>query len=167
MWEASISGGLMTMPLRSSKSIKMMGNPISAGERCWQLRCEYLHQNKGFSNEEKGRNVRFHLGINCGTSVCKLDTAGRTNGNMDIRIDIEQFCLRMCQAAKAYYEKNHREKSFGLYNTPVLDFIERSAPTADSWKTVALMCSDSAYGLALQGHCRTLQISSMYSPHLT
>lgn len=124
--------------------------PYICGERCWQLRCEYLHQNKGFSNEEKGRNVRFHLGINCGTSVCKLDTAGRTNGNMDIRIDIEQFWLRMCQAAKAYYEKNHREKSFGLYNTPVLDFIERSAPTADSWKTVALMCSDSAYGLALQ-----------------
>ena len=73
--------------------------PYICGERCWQLRCEYLHQNKGFSNEEKGRNVRFHLGINCGTSVCKLDTAGRTNGNMDIRIDIEQFCLRMCQAA--------------------------------------------------------------------
>ena len=22
------------------------------GERCWQLRCEYLHQNKGFLNDE-------------------------------------------------------------------------------------------------------------------
>ena len=124
--------------------------PYICGERCWQLRCEYLHQNKGFFNEEKSRNVRFHLGVNCGTSVCRLDTAGRTNGSMDIRIDIEQFCLRMCQAAKAYYEKTHREKSFDLYNTPVLDFIERSAPATDDGKTVALMCSDPAYSLALQ-----------------
>lgn len=124
--------------------------PYICGERCWQLRCEYLHQNKGFSNEEKGRNVRFHLGVNCGTSVCRLDTAGQVNGSMDIRIDIEQFCLRMCQAAKSYYEKTHQEKSFDLYNTPVLDFIERSAPSTDDGKTVALMCSDPAYSLALQ-----------------
>ena len=124
--------------------------PYICGERCWQLRCEYLHQNKGFSNEEKGRNVRFHLGVNCGTSVCQLDSSSRSNGNMDIRIDIEQFCLRMCQAARAYYEKTHLSKSFDLYNTPVLDFIERSAPAAESEKMIALMCKDSAYALALQ-----------------
>ncbi len=130
--------------------------PYICGERCWQLRCEYLHQNKGFSNEDKGRNVCFHLGVNCGTSICQLDSASQVNGNMDIRIDIEQFCLRMCQAAKDYYEKTHREKSFDLYNTPVLDFIERSAPAADSGKTVAVMCSDPAYGLALQMTLRSI-----------
>ena len=26
--------------------------PYICGERCWQLRCEYLHQNKGFLNDE-------------------------------------------------------------------------------------------------------------------
>ena len=42
------------------------------GERCWQLRCEYLHQNKGFLNDEN--NIHFHLGLNCGMSVCQLDS---------------------------------------------------------------------------------------------
>lgn len=41
--------------------------PYICGERCWQLRCEYLHQNKGFLNDEN--NIRFHLGLNCGMSV--------------------------------------------------------------------------------------------------
>ena len=27
-------------------------SPYICGERCWQLRCEYLHQNKGFANTE-------------------------------------------------------------------------------------------------------------------
>ena len=43
---------------------------------------------------------------------------------IDIRIDIEQFCLRMCKAAKSYYDKVNLEKDFSLYNTPVLDFIQ-------------------------------------------
>ncbi len=124
--------------------------PYISGERCWQLRCEYLHQNKGFSNEERGYQVRFHLGINCGTSVCQLEPSSRSNDNMDIRIDIEQFCLRMCQAARAYYEQTHMEKSFDLYNTPVLDFIQRHAPAAVPPKTIALMCDDAPYARALQ-----------------
>jgi len=96
--------------------------PYICGERCWQLRCEYLHQNKGFLNDEN--NIRFHLGLNCGMSVCQLDSMNiQENGN-DIRIDIEQFCLRMCKAAKSYYDKVHLEKDFSLYNTPVLDFIQ-------------------------------------------
>ena len=57
-------------------------------------------------------------------SVCQLDSMNiQENGN-DIRIDIEQFCLRMCKAAKSYYDKVHLEKDFSLYNTPVLDFIQ-------------------------------------------
>ena len=39
--------------------------PYICGERCWQLRCEYLHQNKGFLNDEN--NIRFHLGLHCGS----------------------------------------------------------------------------------------------------
>ena len=40
--------------------------PYICGERCWQLRCEYLHQNKGFLNDENEDTVHFHLGVNCG-----------------------------------------------------------------------------------------------------
>lgn len=98
--------------------------PYICGERCWQLRCEYLHQNKGFLNDENENTVHFHLGVNCGTSLCELDRARRRTDRTDIRIDIEQFCLRMCQAAKSYYDQFHREKNFSLYNTPVLDFIQ-------------------------------------------
>ena len=100
-------------------------NPYICGKRCWQLRCEYLHQNKGFLNIEEDSEVRFHLGINCGTSLCHLDAANEDGPTMDIRIDIEQFCLRMCKAAINYYNLEGVSKDFHLYNTPVLDFIER------------------------------------------
>lgn len=96
--------------------------PYICGKRCWQLRCEYLHQNKGFLNEEDDSSVRFHLGINCGTSVCQRNKNDSSNSTMDIRIDIQQFCLRMCLAARSYYDIFHLEKDFTLYNTPVLDF---------------------------------------------
>lgn len=79
-------------------------SPYICGERCWQLRCEYLHQNRGFLNPEDETGIRFHLGVNCGASVCQ--TKGNTreeDGITDIRIDIEQFCWRMCAAAKNYY----------------------------------------------------------------
>ena len=91
-------------------------SPYICGERCWQLRCEYLHQNKGFANTEDNTSIRFHLGVNCGTSVCQLDRIGSDNSLMDIRIDIEQFCRRMCQAVRAYYEAVDTEKDFNLYN---------------------------------------------------
>ncbi len=92
--------------------------PYICGERCWQLRCEYLHQNKGFVNNAD--NVHFHLGINCGTSICNLDNSDENN----IRIDIEQFCIRMCLAARKFYNENANEKDFSLYNTPVIDFVK-------------------------------------------
>ena len=90
-------------------------SPYICGERCWQLRCEYLHQNKGFANTEDNTSIRFHLGVNCGTSVCQLDRISSANSLTDIRIDIEQFCRRMCRAARAYYEAVHTEKDFNLY----------------------------------------------------
>jgi len=105
--------------------------PYICGERCWQLRCEYLHQNKGFINEEGSEGVRFHLGVNCGSSVCGLNTAQQNEDVLDIRIDIEQFCLRMCAAAKSYYDSFHSQKDFSLYNTPVLDFIA-TLPTEEN-----------------------------------
>jgi len=97
--------------------------PYICGPRCWQLRCEYLHQNKGFLNDEEEPASRFHLGVNCGTSVCQMDE-GVQEGTIDIRIDIEQFCLRMCRAARSYYEQVHQTEDFSLYHTPVLDFIQ-------------------------------------------
>lgn len=125
-------------------------SPYICGERCWQLRCEYLHQNKGFLNDEDDHDsVRFHLGINCGTSVCQLEQSSATNGVMDIRIDIEQFCLRMCQAARNYYDSTHQEKDFSLYNTPVLDFIQFTQGQREHQRIV-IMCEDSAYASGLK-----------------
>ena len=124
-------------------------SPYICGERCWQLRCEYLHQNKGFANTEDNTSIRFHLGVNCGTSVCQLDRISSANSLTDIRIDIEQFCRRMCRAVRAYYEAVHTEKDFNLYNTPVLDFIKASQDEKSN-ATIAIMCSDSAYGNGLR-----------------
>ena len=120
MWGHSISAGLMSTQAASFRDER----PYICGERCWQLRCEYLHQNKGFLNDENEDTVHFHLGVNCGTSLCELDRTRGQADRSDIRIDIEQFCLRMCQAAKSYYDQVHKEKNFSLYNTPVLDFIQ-------------------------------------------
>lgn len=122
--------------------------PYICGERCWQLRCEYLHQNKGFLNDENENNVRFHLGINCGTSVCQLDQTTVQDDGMDIRIDIKQFCLRMCQAARSYYDAVHMEKDFSLYNTPVLDFIQSNRNHASAFM-IALLCGNEIYAKGL------------------
>lgn len=125
-------------------------SPYICGERCWQLRCEYLHQNKGFFNDDEVSDVRFHLGVNCGTSICQSERFVTVNGDRtDIRIDIEQFCWRMCQAARSYYETFHEEKDFSLYNTPVLDFI-KFRQGIQSNRMIALVCSNTAYAKSLQ-----------------
>lgn len=98
-------------------------SPYISGERSWQLRCEYLHQNKGFANTDDDNEIRFHLGVNCGTSICQFEIIEDFDPAKDIRIDIEQFCLRMCRAARSFYDEMHLEKDFSIYNTPVLDFI--------------------------------------------
>ena len=134
--------------------------PDICGERCWQLRCEYLHQNKGFLNDEN--NIHFHLGLNCGMSVCQLDI--QENGN-DIRIDIEQFCLRMCKAAKSYYDKVNLEKDFSLYNTPVLDFIQVTQKKKDA-SIIALICGNERYAKGLKEALQFIseQIMLFYTP---
>lgn len=122
--------------------------PYICGERCWQLRCEYLHQNKGFLNDGGESEVQFHLGINCGTSLCQMKQTGGQNGKTEIRIDIEQFCNRMCQAAKAYYYAAGREKDFSLYNTPVLDFVQARQGTRTN-PLIAVMCQNRSYAEGL------------------
>ena len=137
--------------------------PYICGERCWQLRCEYLHQNKGFLNDEN--NIRFHLGLNCGMSVCQLDSMNIQENRIDIRIDIEQFCLRMCKAAKSYYDKVNLEKDFSLYNTPVLDFIQiTQKKKADS--IIALLCGNKRYAKGLKETLQFIseQIMLFYAP---
>ncbi len=122
--------------------------PYICGERCWQLRCEYLHQNKGFDNEQDTEEIRFHLGVNCGTSVCQFSGKLADKEN-DIRIDIEQFCLRMCRAARAYYTKEYKNKQFELYNTPVLDFVQAAKTTNDRPVLLVVMCKHELYGKGL------------------
>ena len=137
--------------------------PYICGERCWQLRCEYLHQNKGFLNDEN--NIRFHLGLNCGMSVCQLDSMNiQENGN-DIHIDIEQFCLRMCKAAKSYYDKVHLEKDFSLYNTPVLDFVQVTQKKKAA-SIIALVCGSERYAKGLKETLLFIsdQIMLFYTP---
>ncbi|MBE6031226.1 MAG: hypothetical protein E7225_06485 [Clostridiales bacterium] len=105
--------------------------PYICGRRCYQLRCEFLHQNKGFHNEDVTIDTHFHLGLNCGTSLCNLDDGSSDGDIFHIRIDIEQFCIRMCRAARAYYENFHEQKEFDLYNTPVIDFLEWNLEKAE------------------------------------
>ena len=137
--------------------------PYICGERCWQLRCEYLHQNKGFLNDEN--NIRFHLGLNCGMSVCQLDSTNVQENGIDIRIDIEQFCLRMCKAAKSYYDKVNLEKDFSLYNTPVLDFIQVTQKKKDA-SIIALICGNERYAKGLKEALQFIseQIMLFYTP---
>lgn len=123
--------------------------PYICGKRCWQLRCEYLHQNKGFLNDENEDPVRFHLGINCGTSICDMDKSRTENGVTDIRIDIEQFCIRMCRAVKKYYYDVCREKDFSIYNTPVLDFIQVQKEHRTN-PLIAVVCGNSGYAKGLR-----------------
>ena len=128
--------------------------PYLSGERCWQLRCEYLHQNKGFSNEDGSDNTYFHLGINCVTSVCMSEESGEEQNRGHIRLDIQQICSRMCLAARAYYEENHNRKDFSLYHTPVLDFVQWANRGENLEKTIAIVCSDRDYGEGIKGALR-------------
>lgn len=129
--------------------------PYICGERCWQLRCEYLHQNKGFLNDEESEEIHFHLGVNCGTSVCQSAGNMMQDSDKDIRIDIQEFCLRMCRAARDYYENTCHEKDFGLYNTPVLDFIQ-TMQTGLFDKRIFIVCEDRLYGEALKAAVQNL-----------
>ena len=124
--------------------------PYLSGERCWQLRCEYLHQNKGFYNNENEEKLHFHLGIHCGTSVCTSEEQAFPQEGIHIRLDIQQICDRMCQAAKAYYENNHAKENFSLYHTPVLDFVQWANRGEDLKKTVAILCKDRTYAAGIQ-----------------
>lgn len=116
--------------------------PYICGERCWQLRCEYLHQNKGFINDADGRDVQFHLGLNCGASVCQLDQPAGQEGVEHIRLDIQQFCERLCLAARSYYNTHYSAETFGLYRTPVIDFVQWNGAREQSGKVVAIIDPD-------------------------
>lgn len=122
--------------------------PYISGERCWQLRCEYLHQNKGFLNEEDEDTVRFHLGVNCGSSICRMEQEQSSKEN-EIRIDIEQFCLRMCMAARSYYDAAQQKEDFSLYHTPVLDFIQASRGDRTN-PLLVILCGTETYGKGLR-----------------
>lgn len=139
--------------------------PYICGARCWQLRCEYLHQNKGFLNDEGERSVQFHLGVNCGTSVCQAPVPGPSSDGEEIRIDIQQFCLRMCQAARRYYDAVHLEKDFSLYNTPVLDFVQATQGQRPN-PLLLILCENEAYanGLRLAVQALSGQILLCSSP---
>lgn len=131
-------------------------SPYLNGEKCWQLRCEYLHQNKGFSNENSGEETCFHLGINCGSSICTPEQEGEMKGRDHIRLDIQQICSRMCLAARAYYEQNHTKKDFSIYHTPVLDFVQWARRGEEMEKTIAIVCEDRDYAEAVRTALRNV-----------
>ncbi len=130
--------------------------PYISGERCWQLRCEYLHQNKGFDNEEGEPEIQFHLGINCGSSVCRLEEETPADGT-SIRIDIQEFCLRLCKAAKAYYHQYKDTVDFALYNTPVIDFIKWSETAVSRQQSVWIIAENKTFGQGLEKALAPLQ----------
>lgn len=120
--------------------------PYICGERLWQLRCEYLHQNKGFDNDTPDTEVRFHLGLNCGSSICNLDT----EDGSDIRLDIEELCRRICLAARSFYEENRENMDFALYNTPVIDFTRWKEEAFSARKVLGIVTGDRTYGSGLK-----------------
>lgn len=120
--------------------------PYINGERCWQLRCEYLHQNKGFVNSEDDCEIHFHLGINCGSSICQFDSETKDGCSENIRLDIQQMCIRLCLAARNYYDTHHLEKDFSLYNTPVIDFIKWQHEKEDNRKNILILTDNKLYG---------------------
>ena len=120
--------------------------PYICGERLWQLRCEYLHQNKGFDNDTPDSEVRFHLGLNCGSSICNLDT----EDGSDIRLDIEELCRRLCLAARSFYEENRENLDFALYNTPVIDFTRWKEEAFSARKVLGIVTEDRTYGSGLK-----------------
>jgi len=136
--------------------------PYIDGERCWQLRCEYLHQNKGFDNESEENKVHFHLGINCGSTVCNLDTESVKNGIENIRLDIRELCHRLCLAARAYYDKLKYEKDFDLYNTPVIDFLKWKQEQEPAKKSILILTEDRDYGKGLQLALKTPNVQTIF-----
>ncbi|NLF46980.1 MAG: hypothetical protein GX578_01530 [Clostridiales bacterium] len=137
-------------------------DPYIDGEKCWQLRCEYLHQNKGFDNESDENEVHFHLGINCGSTVCSLDTESVKNGIENIRLDIRELCRRSCLAARAYYDKLKYEKDFDLYNTPVIDFLKWKEEQEPSKKSILILTEDRDYGKGLQLALKTPNVQTVF-----
>ena len=135
--------------------------PYICGQRCWQLRCEYLHQNKGFDNEDE--DIHFHLGINCGTSICHLDTEEEEDGIPQIRLDIQEFCRRISAAARDYYAANQGIKEFELYNTPVIDFVKWNEAAIPEYRSVHILTKDKAYGRALKNALEAPGVTVMFS----
>ena len=138
--------------------------PYINGDRCWQLRCEYLHQNKGFVNTEEGQEYHFHLGLNCGTSVCQFDQTAVQGEVEEIRLDIQQLCQRLCLAARKFYEDYHETKNFSLYNTPVIDFIQWSQPTrkAGSNSLIVVMMEDKLTAMGVKMALEQPDIEAVY-----
>ena len=98
-------------------------------------------------------------------SVCQLDSMNIQENGIDIRIDIEQFCPRMCKAAKSYYDKVNLEKDFSLYNTLVLDFIQVTQKKKDA-SIIALICGNERYAKGLKEALQFIseQIMLFYTP---
>lgn len=55
----------------------------------------------------------------------------------------------MCAAAKNYYKDMEKVKNFSLYNTPVLDFIQKKQGTRTN-PLIAVLSKESGYGRGLQ-----------------
>ena len=111
--------------------------PYLDGEKCWQLRCEYLHQNKGFNNEDiDSGDVLFHLGLNCGKSICVFNNVSKDDG---IWLDIKSLCERLCTAARSYYDKYENKEEFDVFNTPVIDWVEYNNEEQLSYKKKILI----------------------------
>lgn len=141
-------------------------NPYLSGDRCWQLRCEYLHQNKGFVNTEEDQEYHFHLGLNCGTSVCQFDQPAVSSKSEaeEIRLDIQQLCHRLCLAARKFYDDHHETKDFSLYNTPVIDFIQwtQESKTAKFSPLIVVLMEDKVTAMGVKMALEQDDVEAVY-----
>lgn len=62
---------------------------------------------------------------------------------------LNSFAEECAERSELIMKAVHTEKDFNLYNTPVLDFIKASQDEKSN-ATIAIMCSDSAYGNGLR-----------------
>ena len=107
-------------------------SPYICGERCWQLRCEYLHQNKGFANTED--NIENDLLNN----FRRLGVMASTmNGKERLRLMHSMF--HMGDNDKFFFDWKYLVES-GL---SVKDFI---APTAFAFQNSRTFQMGSIYG---------------------
>lgn len=119
--------------------------PIFDGEKCYKLRCAFLHEGsiKGITDVDK-----FELCINGCSSFGLITRSFGENEETpfhSIKLEINQVCLRICSAAKEFYDKYEDKSIFEDQNITIRD-IEAEANRIEEMNK-HLYLNKKAYGI--------------------